>query len=219
MIFPYLAPVGLGLTALAGLAGASLLIVKYLIIPLGKWISKKIKPQEKIEIHEGNSSNTSTNSLRSPRTSTTATLQGLHGEGAASVIREHFGAQRKMDHVHQLITSMIEQHDALGILSFFHQLSSTSPSITHQELKTFCLTFDHPKPIFDLVHQALLQIQEGKIKLSTEMKNELLHCQPLVDFMRENHVNLHRLRINPDNDTKDSINPSERDDKEQPHPG
>ncbi len=242
LFFP---PIGLAIVAASALAGTAYLIARAAPTVIG-WLSRLFskksstesseKPAEHANLapsHEKKEALLSTPSASLQTTgpsdnpvldvsSTAETMQRLFGtKDATPILQQQIADSQKIETLQSRLTSIVDHHDEKGILTFIHQLSLTQPHLTMDDLSNlFCQIDDH-NPMFSLLKHALSSVQKGGIELSEQAKNELVTCLPLVEFLRDQGIDLRAVAApipSPETKTSTALDLAAEEEQQQMNP-
>ena len=125
-------------------------------------------------------------------------LQKLNAyDGATIPTDEKIAERRLMDKTQKTLEEIVDQQNLKGVLTFFSQAPSLvkmdKSNITTQDLTQFFNNFDELQPSLDLLELAISSVEKGSITLSEQEKSNLLTCQPLVEFLNKERIDLRGL--------------------------
>lgn len=130
--------------------------------------------------------------------STVMLMQKLYGiEGATAALNQQIAENKSTEKIQLTLAKVVEHHHLVGVLEFFSKVPSyvhtDNGTMTIEDLKQFLYNFDELQPSLILLKQAIAEVKAGNIILSEHDKNELLTCQPLVEFLRSEQIDLRVL--------------------------
>ena len=130
--------------------------------------------------------------------STTVAMELLFGnQGAAIALHKQIAENQSLEDVQNTLSTLVNNHDVGGILTFFNQVSSSiqtaNANITTEDMRQFFCNFDDLKPALLLLKQAISEVKTGVINLSKQDKSQLLFRPALREFLHEQGIELPEL--------------------------